>query len=110
MHGGISEDLTDLKQVSLSLYSFPERMLSFWNSCLPSIAYFQLDHIERPCEIGDLGILTDLTWSDPDRKVKGYQNNTARGVARSFGLDAVKQFCRTHGLDLIVRAHQVTQN
>ncbi|XGW03075.1 hypothetical protein V3C99_014797 [Haemonchus contortus] len=82
MHGGISEELMDFKQ---------------------------LDKIERPCDIPDIGVIADLTWADPDPNISGYEESP-RGAARIFGADALKNFCKLHGLDLIVRAHQVVQD
>lgn len=96
MHGGISEDLTDFKQVC---HFF---LLDSMNLCM-----FQLDKIERPCDIPDLGVLADLTWADPDPLISGYEDSP-RGAARIFGPDALKNFCRILGLELIVRAHQVS--
>lgn len=66
----------------------------------------QLDKIERPCDIPDIGIIADLTWADPDPAITGYEESP-RGAARVFGVNALQDFCRTHQLDLVVRAHQV---
>ncbi|CAJ0571618.1 unnamed protein product, partial [Mesorhabditis spiculigera] len=82
MHGGISEELQDFNQ---------------------------LEKIERPCDIPDLGIIADLTWADPEPTIQGYEESP-RGAARIFGAQALKTFCQTHGIDLVVRAHQVVQD
>uniref|UniRef100_A0A1I7UCE4 Serine/threonine-protein phosphatase n=1 Tax=Caenorhabditis tropicalis TaxID=1561998 RepID=A0A1I7UCE4_9PELO len=79
MHGGISEDLVDLKQ---------------------------LDKVERPCDIPDIGVIADLTWADPDTSVQMYGESN-RGAGRFFGPEAVKKFLAMHNLELVVRAHQV---
>ncbi|EGT58420.1 hypothetical protein CAEBREN_08541 [Caenorhabditis brenneri] len=82
MHGGISEDLIDLAQ---------------------------LEKVDRPCDIPDIGVIADLTWADPDDKVPGY-GGSPRGAGRSFGPEAVKQFLNMHNLELVVRAHQVVMD
>jgi serine/threonine-protein phosphatase PP1 catalytic subunit len=50
----------------------------------------------------------DLLWSDPDLS-PGW-SPSERGVSQVFGPDVVKDFCQKHDLDLICRAHEVTQN
>ncbi|KAF1759988.1 hypothetical protein GCK72_008233 [Caenorhabditis remanei] len=82
MHGGISEDLVDLKQ---------------------------LEKVERPCDIPDIGVIADLTWADPDPNVQMYAESL-RGAGRIFGAEAVKKFLKLHNLELIVRAHQVVND
>ncbi|VDK78832.1 unnamed protein product [Litomosoides sigmodontis] len=81
MHGGISESLVNFSQMA---------------------------KIERPCDIPDMGLLADLTWSDPDPAVVGYEESP-RGAASVFGKDALKSFCDQLGLELVIRAHQVVQ-
>ena len=55
-----------------------------------------------------LGLLCDLLWSDPDKDVQGWGEND-RGVSFTFGADVVSKFLNRHDLDLICRAHQVSQ-
>ena len=45
MHGGLSPSLTNLDQIN---------------------------KIIRPTEVPDTGLLCDLLWADPDRKVEGW--------------------------------------
>ena len=53
------------------------------------------------------GLLCDLLWSDPDKDVTGWGEND-RGVSFTFGADVVSKFLNRHDLDLICRAHQVS--
>ena len=55
------------------------------------------------------GLLCDLLWSDPDKETKGWGEND-RGVSFTFGIDIVTKFLNRHDLDLICRAHQVSQD
>lgn len=54
------------------------------------------------------GLLCDLLWSDPDKDVQGWSEND-RGVSFTFGPDIVSKFLQKHDMDLICRAHQVSQ-
>uniref|UniRef100_A0AAF5I237 Serine/threonine-protein phosphatase n=1 Tax=Strongyloides stercoralis TaxID=6248 RepID=A0AAF5I237_STRER len=54
-------------------------------------------------------ITCDLLWADPDKAVKLYEPNTARGVSSLFGQDALVQFCKKLNIDLVIRGHQVCQ-
>ncbi|VDK31149.1 unnamed protein product, partial [Anisakis simplex] len=80
MHGGISQQI------------------STWTA---------MKKIRRPLEIPDYGVLCDLLWADPDSTVKGYEESP-RGVSNVFGEDVLTEFCRKMGIDMVVRAHQVS--
>ena len=65
-------------------------------------------NIQRPCrDVGDSGLMCDLLWSDPQPQSVGWGPNE-RGVGFAFGEDVAERFVQDNGLDLIVRAHQVT--
>ncbi|KAK9913620.1 hypothetical protein M0R45_037430 [Rubus argutus] len=82
LHGGLSPDLTNFDQIR---------------------------NLPRPTDIPDIGLLTDLLWSDPDRDVKGWGMND-RGVSYTVGPDKVTEFLEKHDLDLICRAQQVVED
>lgn len=98
MHGGISEDLVDLRfEISaIKVYAH-------------YFGYRQLDKVERPCDVPDIGVIADLTWADPDATIQMYAESQ-RGAGRVFGAEAVKKFLNTHHLELVVRAHQVVMD
>jgi serine/threonine-protein phosphatase PP1 catalytic subunit len=81
-HGGLSPELTHLDTVR---------------------------RIQRPTEVPDTGLICDLLWADPDKDISGWAEND-RGVSFCFGPDAAASFLTQHGLDLIVRAHQVCED
>lgn len=82
VHGGISPKLNDLKRI---------------------------EKIKRPTDIPDEGLITDLLWSDPDEKTKGWSIND-RGVSYIFGKRQVYDFCSHFKFDLIVRGHMVVED
>jgi len=82
MHGGLSPELRSLDQIRA---------------------------IARPQDVPEDGLYADLLWSDPSPRNRGWEPND-RGVSFTFGADVVRDFLRTHHLDLICRAHQVVQD
>lgn len=87
IHGGLSPELQSMKQI---------------------------EHIQRPTDIPDKGLLADLLWSDPDASVKGYLNTAwpknDRGVSYCFGKKHVDNFLSRFNMDLIVRGHMVVED
>ena len=82
MHGGLSPELTSLEQIK---------------------------KINRPTDIPEEGLLCDLLWSDPEKKVNSWGPND-RGVSVTFSASVVDNFLKKHDLDLICRAHQVVED
>lgn len=82
MHGGLSPDLTSLELIQ---------------------------KIYRPIEVPDSGLLCDLLWSDPDKNVRGWEENE-RGVSFVYGPEIVSAFLKKNDMDLICRAHQVVED
>lgn len=66
----------------------------------------QIRRIKRPTNVPTRGVVCDLLWSDPDRKVPEWGENE-RGVSYIFSAGVVKNFLQAQNLDLVVRAHQV---
>eukprot|EP01121_Diplochlamys_sp_Union-15-3_P011228 TRINITY_DN3230_c0_g2_i2.p1 TRINITY_DN3230_c0_g2~~TRINITY_DN3230_c0_g2_i2.p1 ORF type:complete len:574 (-),score=118.61 TRINITY_DN3230_c0_g2_i2:28-1536(-) len=81
-HGGLSPQLTDIEQIN---------------------------NLPRPTDVPATGLLCDLLWSDPEKKLKGWAPSD-RGVSFIFGKDVVAKFLNKNDLDLICRAHQVVED
>lgn len=69
----------------------------------------QINAIQRPVEIPEAGLISDLVWSDPEESIAGWGSNT-RGISYVFGKDVVADFLQTNRLDLVCRAHQVVED
>lgn len=82
MHGGLSPELTSVDQIN---------------------------HISRPTDVPDTGLLCDLLWADPDSSIKMW-GESERGVSYVFGNDVVTSFLKKNDLDLVCRAHQVVED
>ena len=68
-----------------------------------------IKRIERPTDVPDHGLLTDLLWSDPSNTATDWEENE-RGVSYLFGKRAIDEFLRRYDMDLICRAHQVVED
>ncbi|KAF5116618.1 hypothetical protein DV452_002616 [Geotrichum candidum] len=66
-------------------------------------------NIQRPTDIPEIGLLSDMLWSDPDNTMSDWGPND-RGVSYCFGRTVVDGFCAKFGFDLIVRGHMVVED
>lgn len=82
VHGGISPDLFSIHQIR---------------------------EIDRPFDIPQNGMITDLLWSDPNPNVEEY-GQSSRGSTVTWGLGPVKKFMQNNKLTMVVRGHQVALN
>jgi diadenosine tetraphosphatase ApaH/serine/threonine PP2A family protein phosphatase len=68
-----------------------------------------LSEPNRHCEISTEGVLTDLTWSDPEEIGEALFRFSSRGSGCLFGPKASTRFCHLNRLRLITRSHQLVQ-
>ena len=68
----------------------------------------QIQKIKKPIEIPMTGLICDMLWSDPSEDDKGFQPNTERGISVTYGSDVVHEFLDKNKLDILCRAHQVS--
>lgn len=61
--------------------------------------------IQRPLDITNSNVVTDLLWSDPSSEVNGFEPSP-RGVSSLFGKAKCEQFLKDNNLSLIVRSHE----
>ncbi|KAK0429077.1 hypothetical protein QR680_011174 [Steinernema hermaphroditum] len=69
----------------------------------------QIEELRRPSVVPPYGLFCDLLWSDPDSRFKGYANSP-RGISFTFGEKVVHDFCKKHGVQMIVRGHQIDRD
>jgi serine/threonine-protein phosphatase PP1 catalytic subunit len=82
VHGGLSKDLDDIEK---------------------------LRQCQRPLDIPNIGMLSDILWADPCPDHQGYQASQ-RGTSFTYGENVVTEFLQKHGFDLLCRAHQIVDN
>ncbi|KAL3068063.1 hypothetical protein niasHT_038053 [Heterodera trifolii] len=83
MHGGISDKMTSLDQLST----------------------LRRPHTKPPLRSLEI----DLLWADPAQGIRGVVPST-RGAGILFGEDLVAQICTRLGIDYIIRAHQLVHD
>ena len=68
----------------------------------------QIENIKRPISSPTDVLTNDILWSDPSAKVKKFKPSE-RENGNVFGSKAIKQFFKSSGMKLIIRAHQCVE-
>lgn len=55
----------------------------------------------------DQDILGQLLWNDPSKHHEGFKINWTRGIHYTYGKKVFLNFLKRHGLDMVIRAHEV---
>lgn len=72
-----------------------------------NVALDDIRKINRDCEPGDDGLMTELLWSDP-QPGQG-RMPSKRGVGVAFGQDVTENFLKTNDLKLVIRSHEMKE-
>ncbi|KAI8804938.1 phosphoprotein phosphatase PPZ [Cladochytrium replicatum] len=64
--------------------------------------------IQRPTDVPDHGLLSDLLWSDPSETAVHWEDNE-RGVSYCFGPGHLSDFLDRHDFNLVCRGHMVVE-
>lgn len=83
MHGGLSQELTDYRDIEM---------------------------VQRPTDIPDQGLLCDLLWADPEENQSQDWVESERGVSFTFNENVVQSYIKKFDIDLIARGHQVQED
>lgn len=84
VHGGISPKLTTLDAIR---------------------------QVQRPIEISENGMLSDLLWSDPSPALKDEKfKQNERGMGYQFSCEAADEFIQQHNFQVICRSHQAAKD
>jgi serine/threonine-protein phosphatase PP1 catalytic subunit len=69
-----------------------------------------LREMERPRDIDDEGVFSDVLWADPNSAPGADQfENNERGTSVLFSAEAVSDFLKVNQLAFIARAHQAVK-
>jgi diadenosine tetraphosphatase ApaH/serine/threonine PP2A family protein phosphatase len=67
----------------------------------------QIETLPRNKEPGDMGLMTDLLWADPQRMMG--RSPSKRGLGYSFGPDYTDSFLAMNNLQLLIRSHEMQE-